>query len=182
MLDLSTVPLLESENQGPQFNRTRVDLIVLHSTEGKEYAGSARSVAAWFQDPRCRASAHYVVDPQEVIQCVPAQAAAWHAWGVNGRGIGVEMCGEAKQSAAQWADADSSLTVRRAADLVAALCKAWDVPVVLVTPDILRLQTGRGITTHALASQAFPGHGDHWDPGPSFPMDFFLRTVKEVLS
>jgi len=188
VIDLAKVPLIESENQTPNPPRRTVDLVVLHSTEGKEYRGSARNVADWFQDDRCHASAHYVVDPGEVVQCVPDVAVAWHAYGCNARGIGVEMCGLAEQTVAQWADPDSLAIIARTADLVAAICLKWQIPATGMAISqntgwqwVLQNQKGRGLLTHAQASAAFPGHGNHWDPGPNFPWAAFVEKVARLL-
>lgn len=62
--------------------------IVIHITDGN------RSIAgpiSWFQNPRARVSAHYIVGQDgEVVQMVRNNDVAWHANGANGDSIGIE--------------------------------------------------------------------------------------------
>ncbi|MDD1678749.1 MAG: N-acetylmuramoyl-L-alanine amidase [Methanomicrobiales archaeon] len=58
----------------------RVDLIVIHVTEG-----DAASVVAWFSDPAADVSAHYMVRKDgAVVQFVDEGDTAWHAGRVHG--------------------------------------------------------------------------------------------------
>jgi N-acetyl-anhydromuramyl-L-alanine amidase AmpD len=165
-------------------NRKSVDLIVLHSMESPEKPGTARNVAKWFAGETApQASCHYCVDPSETICCVLDEEIAWHAPGVNSRAIGIEHAGRAAQSKAEWDDDDSMATLLRSIDLCEALCLKWDIPAVLALATQLPTDgVWRGITTHALVSKAFPGKGDHWDPGPNFPLDWYIGRVKSRIA
>jgi hypothetical protein len=76
----------------PNFSRrsARVDLLVLHDTEGS-YSGSI----AWFEMPRSQVSAHYVIkeDGSEVTQMVEIADKAWACCNFNSRSINYEMAG-----------------------------------------------------------------------------------------
>jgi hypothetical protein len=77
----------------PNFSErtARVDLIVIHDTEGA-YAGAV----AWFEQAASQVSAHYVVkeDGTEATQMVDLAKKAWHACLFNSRSVGIEMAGK----------------------------------------------------------------------------------------
>lgn len=178
-LDLNSIPFVKARNF-TRSNRKSIDLIVLHSMESQEKPGTARRVADWFAGPTApQASAHFNVDAKEIVQCVRVEDVAWHAPGANANGIGIEHAGRAGQTAEEWADAYSMAMLERSVLLCAALCRRYDIPPVIVTPEALRLQ-GQGITTHAYVSQAFK-KSTHWDPGPNFPLAWYVSRVAEEL-
>ena len=157
--------------------RTAVDLLVLHSMESQEKPGTARNVARWFADPKRapEASAHYCVDADETFQCVLDRDIAWHAPGVNSRAIGIEHAGRAAQSADEWADEYSMATLARSIELAADVCRRWSIPARFVDTEGLK-RGDRGITTHAAVSAAFR-KSTHTDPGPGFPLAWYVARV-----
>jgi N-acetyl-anhydromuramyl-L-alanine amidase AmpD len=155
-----------------------VRFIVLHSTEGHEGNKQDDNVAAMFQrlDLKPRRSCHYVVDSDSVTQCVPDHSIAWHcAKSGNLRGVGVELCGKARQTREEWIDTLSLPMLCIAARLVGDLCRTHKLPVQFVNAAALR-QGGAGITTHAEVAAAWK-ETTHYDPGPHFPVDLFLKGV-----
>ena len=173
---LDRVPLILARDYTIPTTERRPRLIVIHCTEDQETAGSARAVARYFQAPSRPGSAHYVVDPVEVIECVRLEDIAWGAWGANRDGIHIEICGLAEQSRQDWEDADSTAAIARAAKLVAALCRRFGIPAIKL--EAVDLLAGRsGICGHDTVSEAWPGHGDHWDPGPGFPWDRLMAEI-----
>jgi N-acetyl-anhydromuramyl-L-alanine amidase AmpD len=162
--------------------RLTTQCIVLHCTEGCEGASKDDDVAAMFADPELepRRSAHYVVDANSVTRCVPDALTAWHC-GKHGNavGIGIELCGRASQTRAQWFDAASIATLQIAARLVADLCAQHGVPPVMVNDRGLRAGQ-RGVTTHALVSLAWC-ESNHVDPGEGFPLSDFVLAVATTL-
>jgi hypothetical protein len=84
----------------------RVDLLVLHDTEGG-YAGAI----SWFKNPKSQVSAHFVIkeDGAEATQMVDLADKAWHAKAFNPRSIGFEMAGIAAKGFGEpeWAAAAS---------------------------------------------------------------------------
>lgn len=157
-------------------------LIVVHCTDGHEGPSKDGDVAAMFTDPELkpRRSSHYVVDTDSVTQCVPDNLEAWHCGRTgNHRGIGIELCGLASQSYAQWHDSNSLPMLQIAARLIAELCKRHNIPAVyLSSPD---LKADRpGITTHSSVSLAW-GESNHTDPGPGFPMVKLVSAVRVAL-
>jgi N-acetylmuramoyl-L-alanine amidase CwlA len=65
--------------------------VVIHSTVSPCKPGGAEQIAAYFRSPAAGGSAHYVVDPDEVVQVVFDSVIAWHA-PPNAHSIGIEMC------------------------------------------------------------------------------------------
>lgn len=157
-----------------------ISRIVIHCTVSPCVPGQARRTAEWFRNPASGGSAHYVVDPAEVVQVVYDGVIAWHA-PPNPHSIGVELC-DALVSPAwdrahrnRWTDRNHTRMLRRAARIVARLALAYDVPIERL--DETDLKAGRrGLCGHVDVSRAF-GQSSHWDPGPAFPWPEFLRLV-----
>lgn len=165
--------------------RRRPSLIVLHSTEGGEGGGATdANVAAGLAKPKPagqRTSFHYAVDADSASLCVPEACIAWHC-GHTGNliGIGVELCGTARQSSDQWLDGASMATLRNAARLVADICARWAIPAEYLDAHALNNGLPHGITTHADVSAAWR-ESTHWDPGPNFPIVSFVDAVRVAL-
>lgn len=175
-----TYPFIGAANYTPA-NRVHISLLVLHSMESQEKPGTARRVAEWFaSEDAPMASAHYCVDDREVIQCVMENNVAWHAPGVNAHSIGIEHAGRAAQTRDQWLDEFGLGMMRQSTMLAADLCERWRIAPVYVDADGLRAQRA-GITTHFQVSLAFR-RSVHWDPGPSFPLEWYIERVKDILN
>lgn len=161
-------------HHGPATNKP-IHLITLHSTVSPCQVGQARATAHYFQETDRDASAHYIVDPGEVIQATLDSVVAFHA-PPNGGTLGVEMCDmpDAK-SARRWRDKAHRQMFGRATRLVAELCLAYEVPPYYRSARALR-QGKRGVTTHAQVSLAF-GQTNHWDPG-AWPRRAFMFAVR----
>lgn len=91
-----------------------VDKIILHhwGAEGQTFEG----VCAWFENPSCQTSAHYVVEGGRVACLVNLDDTAYHAgdWGANLTSIGIECRPE-------MSDAD----IETVCELVAYLYKVY---------------------------------------------------------
>jgi N-acetyl-anhydromuramyl-L-alanine amidase AmpD len=167
--------------ESPHVTRTpgrTVDLVVVHTMEVAERPDAAEACARWFQHPSAEVSAHYCVDADTVVQCAREQDVAWHARGGNERSIGIELAGFAGQRAEDWSDPYSEAVLARAAALTAWICARHEIPVRWLRAKALRAG-GRGLTGHGDVSAAF-GKSDHWDPGPGFPVQRFLRLVRQA--
>lgn len=158
----------------------RIDVVVWHDTETAELPSSAESVARYFQTTDRKASAHSVCDVDSTIECVFAKDIAYHAPGANHNGYGVELCGRAAQTGAQWLDAYSRrMLVEQAAPVGAALTAFFDLPVHWLTPAELRAGM-RGHTSHWNVSLAFR-KSSHTDPGVNFPASFLLDEIRSII-
>lgn len=157
--------------------RSVVDMIVLHCMEAPEAATTAERCAVYFATTATVASAHYCVDADSVVQCVPDHCVAYHAPGANHNGIGIELAGYARQSRTEWLDPFGARMLWLAAQLVARKCAERDIPIAYLPAARLLGPRARGITTHREVSLAFK-RSTHSDPGPGFPIDHFLEQVE----
>jgi N-acetyl-anhydromuramyl-L-alanine amidase AmpD len=144
--------------------------IVLHTTEG----GNALTVAKMFAAGVRLASAHYVLDATNVIQCVHERDVAYHA-PPNARTIGVEICGWASWTPTEWAEHEQEVSL--AARLTEDIAYRCAVPLTWLEAGDLKANRLDGVSTHAATSEAF-GLSSHWDPGPNFPVEHFMDLVR----
>lgn len=165
-------PYIQARNHGG--TQTVVNRIVIHGTVSPCVRGGARNVANDFHTTTHEASAHYVVDPGEIVQCLTERTIGWHA-PPNTGSIGIELCDPQTGSSARWADAGHEAMLRLAARLVREVAARWKVP--LVKLSAAQLKAGhRGICGHADVSAAFH-QTDHTDPGTGFPWAHFMDLV-----
>jgi N-acetyl-anhydromuramyl-L-alanine amidase AmpD len=164
---------------GPGLNLP-VKRIVIHDMEMAEKSSTAEACAAMFAGPSSpRASVHFMVDSDSVVQGVELDRIAWHA-PPNTGSVGIEHAGFAGQRRAQWLDVYGVAMLERSTALCAWLCAVLGVPDNWLTPAALRAG-GRGLCTHADVSAAWH-ETDHTDPGPGFPKDYYLKRVRAHLS
>jgi len=154
-----------------------INRIVIHSTVSPCVEGGARSIAAYFRSSRSGGSAHYVVDPGEVVQVVYDSIIAWHA-PPNTHSLGIEMCEYPAPNKSRWGKPNQQEMLKRTARLTAQLCLAYNVPPRFV--GVIGLRAGRrGITTHNMVSKAWH-QSTHWDPG-GWPRREFMREVRRIV-
>lgn len=183
------IPFLQALNYTLVHPKQRfIRLIVLHTMEAPEKLDTAENVAAWFANrhapryPAPKASAHYNVDCDSIIQCVREHDIAWHAPGANHDGIGVEQAGTAWQSAIQWRDAYSTSVLAKTARLTAKIARRHNIPIRKLSVEEVRGKKEMGFAGHVDVTNAFPeAKGTHQDPGPHFPWDEFLDQVRDHL-
>jgi peptidoglycan hydrolase-like protein with peptidoglycan-binding domain len=178
--DLGVIPFVQARNFTPA-NRSNVDAVVIHTMEAAEASTTAERVAAWAAGPNApRASWHYAIDDDSIVQCVKEEDVAWAAPGCNGKGIQLEHAGFARQTAEQWNDGFSLQMLARSALLTARICRRWNVPIQFVDASGL-LRGERGVTTHWEVTKG-PGKGKttHTDPGKHFPMARYIELVAEA--
>lgn len=159
-----------------------VRVLVIHDTESPEVPTGAENVAKWGSTTTTKASWHYVVDNNSVVQSVKESDIAWHCPSINHDGIGVEHVGYARQSSdgTGWGDAYSQAMLKISARLFADLCVRHNIPPVLLSPADLKAGK-KGISTHANGSLAYKP-GGHTDPGRGFPINQFMAwVVAEVI-
>lgn len=169
-------PFIKARHHGGRQNLRPCKRIVIHGTTGARSCrpGYARIIARYFQTTDRDASAQYVVDPAEVVQCVGDHTVAYGA-PPNEDVIHVELCDPVEGPLSRWNGKNHRAMLRRAARLVAELCLAYDVPVTRRYVTGLKLGR-RGICGHVDVSKAW-GQTSHWDPG-AFPWRRFMRLVR----
>jgi hypothetical protein len=172
-----------------------VHWLVLHSMEWAEKPSTAEACAnmfagRWADAPR--ASAHWCIDNDSAVLCVPEQHVAWHAKRANRFGVGYEHGGYARQSRAEWLDDYSESMLWLSARLAARkTVPRWGLPIHFVDRDGLRsayadyIERGlpvpdelRGFTTHVEVTHGLGG--SHVDPGKHFPLATYLDMVREA--
>lgn len=157
-------------------NRTSIDNIVFHTMEAPEMGETAEGTANYFHNTDVEASAHACFDSNSVVDCVRDQDIAWHAPGLNDRSLGYEHAGYARQTPEEWSDPYTEAMLRISAQRVAAKCKQYRLPIAYVDAAGL-LRRDKGITTHNDVTIAYR-QGDHWDPGPNWPVNHYLDLVR----
>jgi hypothetical protein len=161
-------------------NRSSVQLIVIHTTEGSAHGQSAEDGASYDQRRTDGTSTHYFVDSDSVVQCVRTadQAHTARSQG-NRRGIQNELCG---RTTLDWGGAYAQAMLRRAAKQAARDAKKWGIPVRKLSPS--QVADGmKGFCGHADITYAFPQDGGtHTDPGKNFPWSQFLGMVQAELT
>lgn len=165
-----------ARNHGAATNRP-LERIVIHETQSPCEPGAARATAAYFRTTTKDASAHYIVDPGEVVQSVYDSVVAYHA-PPNEHSIGIELCGYSDTDKGRWKTANRRKMTALAQRLVAELCAAYGIPPRFRSARQLRAGKA-GVTTHAQVSLAW-GQTSHWDPG-SWPRWSFMRGVRREL-
>lgn len=181
-------PYVPARWQTPVTSKREVDLIVIHCMEAPEKGNTAENVGLYFKNHPgflivgtkkivSKPSAHVGVDSNSTVQYVKDNNVAWAAPGANHNGIHIELAGVSAQTAKEWADPYSILTLERAADVAAQYCLKYGIQAIKLTP--LQLGKGffRGIIGHIDATNAFKPNSGHTDPGTGFPWQFFLERV-----
>lgn len=167
---------IRARNQG---GSQKPKAIVMHGTVTSDNKGTARNVANWWNGPTSpMSSAHYVVDPAEVIQCVGDHNIAYHV-GYNTGSIGIELCDEQQGPANRWLDQDSQAILDRAARLTAELCLAYGIRPFRPSIAELKAKGPHGIYGHNDSRLAF-GNTSHTDPR-DFDWPDYLRRVRRQI-
>jgi N-acetyl-anhydromuramyl-L-alanine amidase AmpD len=173
---VKAIPFVQARNY-TKGRSNKIDVLVIHTMETPENHDTAESVANWFAGSSApRASAHYCIDDNSIVQSVHDADVAWHAPGANHNGLGFEHAGRAAQTTADWSDDYSTKLLELSAGLVAKKCEENHIPVVWLLPADLRAGK-RGITGHVQVSEAFK-LSTHTDPGKNFPVQRYLALVR----
>lgn len=171
-------------HHGPRTNKP-IRHIVIHSTVSPCEPGGARKIARYFRQTDRFASAHYIVDPGEVIQGL-GDSWVGYAAPPNEHKLHVEMCDmpgpvpplplrAIRRRSWRWNRREQQQLLERTARLTGELCAAYGVPPWF--RGVRDLRAGRaGVTTHDCVSRAF-GQSSHWDPG-WWPRWRFMRLVR----
>lgn len=174
-MDLNDIPFLQARwyHKG---RITPVEVIVIHDMEAPETDKTAEAVAANFHVTDRKASTHYNIDNNSIVGSVRLEDTAWAAPGANSNGIQLEHAGYASQRLVDWMDGYSLAELKLSAQLTAALCSKFILPMEFVDAKGL-VARRKGITTHWEVTKAFK-QSDHTDPGLYFPMDLYIAMVR----
>jgi len=139
--------------------------VVIHDIEGP-----ALSAVRWFQDPRAKVSAHYVVDGEgRVWQQVRERDVAWHAGNgdVNRRSVGIEHEGYAYRPGFF-----SHGLYEGSARLVRSITTRNNIP-----RDRSHI-IAHAEVPHPTEPGRVGGRSGHTDPGPYWDWDYFMALVR----
>lgn len=114
-----------TNNFGVGRNGSTVNKIVMHWI-----VGTLSSADTTFNSPTRYASAHYGVGPSEVHQYVAEENTAWHASNltINRQSIGIEHEG-GRLLLDGTREKPTEATLKRSAELVASICKRYNLPI-----------------------------------------------------
>ena len=148
-----------------------VRLIVIHTAEG---ATTIQSLGAFFANPSSQVSSHTGVDdtPNTVGEYVQRSMKAWTAANANPVAIQTELCAFASWTSAQWNQHPTML--QNCAKWIAEEAAYFNIPIVRLTPAQAQ-SNGRGVCGHVDLGN---WGGNHWDPGPNFPMDQVIAMAQ----
>jgi N-acetyl-anhydromuramyl-L-alanine amidase AmpD len=176
------IPYVEARHWLRDVKRTVVRGVVLHCTDTPEMGDRAERCARYFATipadapKHKRASAHFAVDEDSIVQCVPEDRIAYGAKGANRFRIHIEHAGLARQTREQWLDAAGISMLDRSAQLLAEIAERWQFPIVWVDAEALK-HSAAGVTTHRECTIAFGG--SHHDPGLFFPLEDYLARARQ---
>lgn len=148
-----------------------VRAVVIHTAEG---VTRSQDLGNFWNSPSCGdVSSHYGVGQDgQVSQYVLESKVAWHALTANGFSVGIEMCGFAHWTRAEWLAHMPML--RATAALVADICRRYAIPA--HHGSVADLRNGaHAIYDHYDVTRALGG--THWDVGPGFPWDVFVGLM-----
>lgn len=143
-------------------------LVVLHSTEG----GTPHSVVNTLHGKGY--GVQWIVGSNGGIIRGTPDRDLWHCGDYNSRSIGIEQCGFAAWTHAQWMEHPNEL-------LASAWIIAWEtqrhgLPIEFVAPSVPG--SARGVTTHSLLGKR---GGGHHDPGAGYPIDHVLGMARSIV-
>ena len=154
-----------------------IRFLVVHDTQSPDHGGvdDATAVAHYFQSAGAGGSANVVFDDEGGVRCVWDREIPAAAPPCNTDGLHSEFCGFTTWTTDEWLA--HRLSLERGAYHFAEWSKITGVPLEFLAAADLAKPGATGVTTHAEISAAFH-ETDHTDPGPNFPMTFFLNVAK----
>jgi hypothetical protein len=167
---------VQAPNHGGSFRTGQPTLIIIHSIEAPPRKGLAWDLAnGWLQT--APVSPHSITDPTETVDTVHPDTIGWHCGNGNQRGVGLEVTGYAAWSKAQWLEPDAFAAVRLDAKRAAEYAKQLKIPMRWLSLNQIRAGES-GFCTHADIAATLGGT-THWDPGPNFPFETFMKMVHQ---
>lgn len=163
-------------------------LLVVHDAETPLERGYALSLARnWFGRPQPagrESSAHYMVDPGQIVQMVHTYDIAWHVGArANSATLGYEQAGYARFSRAQWTTADGLSQLRLLAAKTAEDLMFYKLPQRWATDqqirDAITARKPGGMCRHMDITRVIGGT-THTDPGDNYPRDLLLAAVQKA--
>lgn len=157
--------------------------VVFHVNVGPEVEGGARGLAGYLMSNGPDGGGyHAIADDRELVVLVTDATEVWGNGGINPTSLDVCIIGSADQTPAQWGDPYSSAAIHFAAGWAAWKCEAYGLPIRRLAPAELP-QGHAGVCGHCDVSAAgYRNSAGHYDPGPWFPWDACLATMRATLA
>jgi len=148
-----------------------VRLIVIHTAEG---ATTYQSLGQFFKNPSSQVSSHTGIDdtPNTVGEYVQRPSKAWTSANANPVATQTELCAFAKWDSAEWQRHPMMLS--NCAQWIAEEAAYFNIPIRRLTATQAQ-GNGAGVCGHV---DLGAWGGNHWDPGPNFPMDQVIAMAQ----
>lgn len=165
MVDIAT------ENYSSR-NGAKVIWVAIHTTEGIMDANDL----GYYWQRITNGSSHAGCDSTKTKTYVDTAYASWTLLNGNSRSVNMEICGWAKWTREEWLGPHRGRLVQ-AANWARQMCDKFGIPKRYI-----------GAAGVAKGEAGIIGHvdytngakdGNHWDPGPGFPWDVFIKIVNE---
>lgn len=155
--------------------RGNVEILVVHTNEGREGKESAEALARYLARPDVVPGYHLICDENSSVLGAPFSHRTNGAGGVWDRAIHLCFTGFANQSYAQWNDpASTAAWGLQGADVARQVCERFGLPMRKISDP---RPGNRGICGHGDVSRYYIESQGHYDPGPHFPWPEFIATV-----
>ena len=156
-------------NKGQYYSTRSKEIqgIVVHTAEGGK---KAVNIAKYLSTTPRTASAHVVIDDNEIVELVPDDFTAFHCRGSNSKSLGLEIA----YFAAKWGEDPvyEEAVIALSASWCAQKAEMYNIPMERVTID--EWNAGKkGFISHA---ECDPGR--RTDPGKNFDWDKFFSYMK----
>jgi hypothetical protein len=173
-------------NHGDERDHADATAIVLHGTQGPTAEGAARWFATHIPiDDGGPGSTQLVIDDHSCFRTLDNTVEPFGAPPLNFHGLHIEFASLSTWTTAEWMAHRPMLEL--GAYRVARWCHFFTIPVRFLdaahlrgAPADARGPKPRCITTHKQVSDAFH-RSTHQDPGPGFPLGWFLRRVDALV-
>ena len=146
--------------------------IGVHTAETAPFGTSAEAVARWLRDAASApASYHRIVDSDSTVLLLPDEAVAFHIRSFNSGSLGLSFATRARLWGQHPAWDEQAL--RRGAEVAAAWCRTYDIPVRWLTRQAA-LSGQRGFVRHSTMDPQ-----RRTDPGAGFPAARFFDLIEQ---
>lgn len=154
---------------------TKKKYVAIHNTSN---SAPSRNEASYATRRTDSVSSQFYIDDNEAFQSLPSEWVAWHAGSNTGNTYAISLEITGFNSTNNWlGDPDD---IDMSARITADMCRKWGIQPKYLSVAEMKAGNVTGIVTHDRMRQAWGGT-DHTDPGPNFPMAYFIAKVQEFL-
>lgn len=88
---LSIKQMILTNKNRPKLKFKRLKGIVMHGTANENIGADAVANRSYFNNTTTAASAHYIVDDKQIVQCIPDDEVAWHVGAKRYTAVGLKL-------------------------------------------------------------------------------------------